>query len=113
MEITHRRTNGICLVTLEGMIALDGLSIVKKHLGSLIEDRTIQAIAINFENVSLIDSKGIGFIVTLYRKLLEQQRKLVLYQMKRNARDIFEMLAMDKMISIYTTEAEALAALKE
>ncbi len=74
-------------------------------------ERPTKAIALNFANLGYMNSSGIGLLVTLMIRTQRQQQSLVAFGLDDHYRQIFELTRLNEAIVLYTTEAEALAAL--
>ncbi|MBI4081189.1 MAG: STAS domain-containing protein [Candidatus Lambdaproteobacteria bacterium] len=113
MAFSHRIEDGICVVSIEGNIALDGVSEAKAYLKPHLENPAIKAMVINFENVNFIDSSGIGLIVSLFKAMQQKDAKFSLCNLKKKNEEIFVITRLNKILDIYPTEADALAALRK
>ena len=113
MKITHRVENHICLFDIEGNIVVEKIGQFKNYLDPFVNNPSFTGIAINFANVGVIDSSGIGVIVSLYKSLKQRQARLVLYQLGPQNRETLEINQLNQFISFYSTEQEARNALME
>ena len=69
-----------------------------------------QAILLNFNGLEYMNSSGIGLLVTLLIRVNRQKQRLLAFGLSDHYRQIFEITRLNEAISIYITEAEALAA---
>lgn len=69
-----------------------------------------RAIILNFTGLEYMNSSGIGLLVTLLIRANRQGHRLLAIGLNEHYRNIFELTRLDEAISIYATEAEALAA---
>ena len=111
MKLEHRKQDSVCILNVEGNIAFEKVGEVKNYVKPLLADDSISAILINFQKVEFIDSSGIGLIVSIFKTLQQRQAKLILSDLSKKNSEIFNMTRLDKIISIYSTEAEALTSL--
>lgn len=111
MKIEHRKQESVCILNIEGNIAFEKVGEVKNYVKPLLSDDSISTILINFENVEFIDSSGIGLLVSVFKTLQQRQAKLILSDLSKKNSEIFNMTRLDKIMSIYPTEDEALASL--
>ncbi|MBF0350665.1 MAG: STAS domain-containing protein [SAR324 cluster bacterium] len=109
MQLNHRVEKNICILSVEGNIALDGVSDVKSYLKPFLDDDSIKGIVINFEGVNFIDSSGIGLIVSVFKNLQQRGAKLTLCKLSQKNQEIFNMTRLDKILSIHETEAQAIS----
>jgi len=71
---------------------------------------TTQAVVLNFDGLDYMNSGGIGLLVTLLIRANRQARRLVAVGLNDHYRQIFGVTRLDEAITIYSSEAEALAA---
>lgn len=111
MRIKHNIDNNICIITIDGNIALEGVGEVKSYVKPFLQDGAVKAILINFERVEFIDSSGIGLIVSIYKTLQQRQAKLLLCHLSKKNNEIFNMTRLDKILSIHPTQEDAISSL--
>ena len=58
-----------------------------------------------------MNSSGIGLLVTLLIRTNRQKQRLIAYGLTEHYQQIFELTRLNEAISIYQSEAEALAAI--
>lgn len=66
-----------------------------------------QAIVFNFQDMTYMNSSGIGLLVTILIRAQRQGQKLRAYGLKEHFRKVFELTRLSEAISIYASEAEA------
>ncbi len=71
-----------------------------------------RAIILNFNDLTFMNSSGIGLLVTLLIRAQRQQQKLMAYGLTEHYQQIFELTRLNEAILIFDNEAEALAAAK-
>lgn len=111
MQLSNRVENNHCIIIVEGNIALDGVSDVKAYVKPFLQDEAISGLVINFGKVDFIDSSGIGLIVSIFKTLQQRQAKLALCELSNKNKEIFNMTRLDKILSLFDTEAEAISSL--
>jgi anti-sigma B factor antagonist len=70
----------------------------------------VRAIILNFNDLEYMNSGGIGLLVTLLIRAQRQKQRLLAYGLTEHYRHIFELTRLNEAISMYDTEADALAA---
>lgn len=73
-------------------------------------DGSTQNIILNFNDLVYMNSSGIGLLVTLLIRAQRQKQSLLAYGLSEHYQQIFELTRLNEAISIYDSEAEALAA---
>jgi len=111
MIFSHRVEDNICLVSIEGNIALDGVNEAKAFLKPHIEDPAIKGIVINFEKVNFIDSSGIGLIVSIFKTMQQKEGKFAITNLSQKNEEIFSITRLNKILDIFPTEGEAISSL--
>lgn len=71
----------------------------------------IKYIVLNFENISLIDSSGIGAMVSILKRTRSREGDTVLANVSQQPMEVFKILNIHKGIKIYGTVEEAVTAL--
>jgi len=112
MICSHRIEDGICVVTIEGNIALDGVNEAKNYLKPHLESSDVSGLVINFEKVNFIDSSGIGLIVSIFKTMQQKNGKFALTNLSKKNEEIFSITRLNKILDIFPSEAEAVGALK-
>ncbi len=113
MKLTHRMEDKICMVTFMGNLALDSIDEVKEYVRPLLEDSKIHGFVFNCEKVNLIDSNGVGFIISTFKTVQSRHLKFIVCHLSKKNIDIFRMLSLDKIMVISPTEEEALSQIRK
>lgn len=66
-------------------------------------------ILLNFSGLATMNSSGIGLLVTLLIRANRSRQKLLACGLSQHYRDIFRLMRLDEAITLFATEAEALA----
>ena len=111
MDFSHRIENQVCIVNIEGNIALDGVTEAKEYLKPLLEDIEVRGLLINFEKVNFIDSSGIGLIVSLFKTLQQRDAKFGLANLSKKNEEIFTITRLNKILEIYDSEKAGVSAM--
>lgn len=69
-----------------------------------------RAIILNFDDLTFMNSSGIGLLVTLLIRAQRQQQKLMAYGLSEHYQQIFELTRLNEAIAIFDNEAEAVGA---
>lgn len=111
MIFSNRIENNICVISVEGNIALDGVNEAKTYLKPHMENQDIRGILINFEKVNFIDSSGIGLIVSVFKAMQQREGKFGLSNLSKKNEEIFTITRLNKILDIYSSESDALSAM--
>jgi anti-sigma B factor antagonist len=70
----------------------------------------VRAVLLDFSGLEYMNSGGIGLLVTLLVRANRLKQRLLACGLSEHYRQILELTRLDEAISIYSDEAEALAA---
>jgi anti-sigma B factor antagonist len=107
MELKSRKHPNAVILSLSGRFD----SSESARMTAWVEDQTAANIIINLAEVNFVDSSALAVMVKAMKRCRSQKGDLILCQMQQMVRVIFELTRLDKAISIYETEAEAIKAL--
>ncbi len=80
-------------------ITLDNAYEVKEELLNALKE-TNDGLIINFRDISIIDSTGLGILVSLFKRVKEQNKKLELINLNNNIRSIMKITMLDTVFCI-------------
>ncbi len=112
MELSHRVEENIYLILMRGNLVEGEASDILTYAKSAFEDDEIKGMVMNFQEIVRFDSSGIGVIVSVFKRLQQLQKKLVLCQLNQKLTEQLTRIRLNKLISIYSTESEALASFR-
>ncbi len=104
-----RREGDATVVSLQGEIDMHHTPGVQRALSQAYEDKPSRLV-VNLEEVTYMDSSGIGTLVETLRKVKGYRGKLVLCGLTERVHSVFEITKLDQFFTIVGTEAEALSA---
>ena len=108
MEITHRLEGSICIVSLEGSLALGGTSKTKSYVMQLLETNKFKGVILNMDRVNLIDSSGMSLLIAIYKRLTENQCQFLMCHVSSKIEKIFKVTGLDGVLKFSPTEADSL-----
>ena len=112
MEITERSADGVVILDLSGRFILsDGEELFRKKVDELIERGQLQLL-VNFQDITYLDSAGIGSLVWKYVTIRKLGGRLKLVHLKVRS---FRVLATTRLLAVlenFESEQEALDSFK-
>jgi anti-sigma B factor antagonist len=78
-----------------------------------VSEGAAKAVLFNFEEMTYMNSSGIGLLVTILIRAQRKGEKLMAYGLKPHFRKVFELTRLSEAITIYEDEDAALAATGE
>ena len=109
MKVVHRIENQTAILSLYGNFAANGVGTVKNLLDQLLTGDQIKTVLLNLEDITVLDSDGIGLLVRTHKALLQRGSGLVLCEVSPKYMDILSISGITKVLRIYETEREALS----
>jgi len=108
--MADRETNGTSVVTLEGRIVLgeESKSLREKLKGLIAEGK--KQIVLNLDNVTYIDSTGLGTLVASQVSANTQGASLKLCNLGRKFQELLQLTKLVTVFEVCNTEAAAVAS---
>lgn len=95
------------LIRLKGELDQASSEGLKIRVSEIVNKYFIKHIILNFEELSFMDSSGIGFIIGRYSQLKQRQGKIVICAMNQIIERIFLLSGLKKICMIASNEDEA------
>jgi anti-anti-sigma factor len=67
-------------------------------------DANVKTVLINLENVSFIDSYGLGILISIHTRLKLADRKLCLCSLNDQAKGLLDIADLDKTFEVYENQ---------
>ena len=111
MRLKEIVDDGIDVFLLEGEIDLHYAPVLRTLLQNKVQTRC-RALVIDLTGVTFIDSSGLAAIIEYFRDSGDCEGVLCLAGLNDTLETVFEIVRLDKVIPIFETRADAVAALK-
>ncbi|MBE6425845.1 MAG: STAS domain-containing protein [Planctomycetaceae bacterium] len=110
-HISINVVNDICVVHLLDNRIVDDMNIYElgTELFALVEQNGYEKILLNFSNVGFLSSAALGKLIMLYKKVAVRSGVLKLCNITPDIRELFTMMNLDRIFTICSNEADALA----
>jgi anti-sigma B factor antagonist len=110
MTITERRVGDVTILDMKGRLVLDeGDAPFRAQLTRLIDAARLKTV-INLQDVTYMDSCGVGALVEKYVSIRRQGGDVKLLNLTPRSRHVLEIAGLLNVFEAYTTEAAALAS---
>lgn len=104
-----RREGDTIVVALQGEIDMHHTPAVHSALADAYRKKPARLV-VNLENVTYMDSSGIGALVEALRKVKAYNGKLVLCGLNERVHSVFEITRLDQFFTVVPSEQEAMSA---
>jgi len=108
LDIQASRDGDVCVVTLEGEVDVYTASQLKEVLVNTIEGGCANVV-VDLDQVSFIDSSGLGVLVGALRRAKERAGSVRLVCARENILKIFRITGLDKVFPVFASVGEASA----
>ena len=110
LKTTNREVDGVAIVALDGRIILgDESNTLREKVKSLIAEGK-KKIVLNMDNVTFIDSAGLGTLVAAHHSAKSQGASLRLCHLGSKFQEVLQITKLLTVFDVYKTEAEAVAS---
>ena len=108
MKINPRDVGDVTILDLEGKILIgDPIGILRESIDRLVERGKVQVL-LNFADVPMIDSSGLGEIVRSYTTITKRGGKIKIFNLTNRVKDLLIITKLVTVFEIYDNEQEAL-----
>ena len=110
LQISQRQNRELLLLTLEGQ--LDALTADELlAIANSIKSSEVKFVVFDLENVALVDSSGIGAMVSILKYTRSQEGDTVIANLINQPKEVFKILNLNKAFKIYDSADAAIEAL--
>ncbi len=106
MDIQSRDFQRFHIIDISGKIDRLKDSIVLKSYVNTLLDRNIHFVAMNLSKVTYLDSGALNVLIYCHNTLRKKNGSLVLIEPNEYVRDVLDVVGLNKLVRIYSTEEE-------
>ena len=108
LEVTNHDVDRVTVIALDGRVVFGHeVSALRDKVKTLI-DAGKKNLVLNINNVTFIDSAGLGVLVTVHNSANTHGGALRLCQVAPKFKEMLRMTKMDTVFRVFNTEAEAI-----
>ncbi len=110
-----RRADGVSIVEFADRKILEELSIqeIGDELDQVVSSEPGIKLLLNFKNVDHLSSAALGMLITLNKKVKEQNGSLKLSDINRNIFEVFKITRLNRVFDIHDTSDHALTGFSQ
>jgi len=106
MDIGGKDLNNFHIIELVGKIdRLKDSIVLKSYVNSLLEKEQVH-IAMNLSKVTYLDSGALNVLIYTHNTVKKKNGALALIDPNEYVKDVLEVVGLDKLVTIYSTEKE-------
>lgn len=110
MAFQVRKSGDVMVIDIEGQLIVGNRQELKQKILDALGTGE-RKFVVNFSDTSYIDSSGLGVLVSLSKKIREQEGVLRLASLNEDLRTLFELTKLDTLFEIADSREEALEGL--
>ncbi|MEI5907121.1 anti-sigma F factor antagonist [Bacillus spongiae] len=103
--------SNILLIRLSGELDHHTAATLREQATNLIEEHRITHIVLNLENLTFMDSSGLGVILGRYKQIKQQNGEMVVCAISPSVKRLFDLSGLFKIIRMEPSEENALQRL--
>ncbi len=111
LNIKLEKKQAVLLVRLEGELDHHTAEILRGKIESRLEENHVKHIILNLENLSFMDSSGIGVILGRYKQIKARNGEMIVCSISPPVKRLFDMSGLFKIIRLEKDERNALQTL--
>lgn len=108
MEIVQNKKNDVIILSLKGRFSPAATGQVEEKVNEVI-NLGEKKLAIDFTELEYINSMGLRIILGATKKMRKLEGNIVLFALKDHIKEVFEMTGFSSIMTITSTEEEALS----
>jgi anti-sigma B factor antagonist len=110
LKMTNREVDGVSVVALDGRIVLgEESNALREKVKSMIAEGK-KKIVLNMDNITFIDSAGLGTLVAAHHSVKSQGASMRLCHLGSKFQEVLQITKLLTVFDVYNTEAEAVAS---
>ena len=110
MKVATRQVDGVTILDLSGRITLGEGSVTLRDAVHDVLAKGSKKILLNLENISYIDSSGIGELVSAFTSVRNQGGELKLLNLTKKVHDLLQITKLYTVFDVKDDEATAIGA---
>ncbi len=113
LKMTNREVNGVAVVAMEGRIVLGEESNALREAVKSLLAKNQKKIVLNMDNVTYIDSAGLGTLVATHHSAKAQNAALRLSNLGSKFQEILQVTKLLTVFEVFPSEAEAVRSFSQ
>jgi len=105
--ISDGASPNVKVVALMGEMDESSIEGLKQNLDPILNDTNIKSLILDLSKLKFINSKGIGYLVSIHTHLSKDQRVLILTGANEEVMDVITLVGLTTIIKYFNTVEEA------
>lgn len=113
MNVRFESRGDLVLCHLDGELDINTAPVVKKTFDAKVVGKKAGKVAVNFKDVTYVDSSGLATLVEILKNMRQYGGKLKLCSLAPKIKSLFEITKLDGLFEILPDEGEAIVAFEK
>jgi anti-sigma B factor antagonist len=110
LKMTNREVDGVAVVALDGRIVLGEESNALREKVKALMAEGKKKVVLNMDNITFIDSAGLGTLVAAHHSVKMQGASLRLCHLGSKFKEVLQITKLLTVFDVYNSEAEAVSS---
>jgi len=88
------------IVRISGKVTFEHCPVLQNRFDSILAEKDVREVVVDFKDVPFIDSSGIGEVLHLFKRMREVDGEVVLMNPNKKLHDLFLMYRFDRFMRI-------------
>lgn len=112
LKMTSREVDGVTVIAMDGRIVLgEESNALRENLKAVVAEGK-KKVVLNMDNITFIDSAGLGTLVAAHHSAKNQGASLRLCHLGTKFQEVLQITKLMTIFEVYNTEPEAIASFK-
>ncbi len=112
LKMTAREVDGVTVIAMDGRIVLgEESNALRENLKTVVTEGK-KKVVLNMDNITFIDSAGLGTLVAAHHSAKNQGASLRLCHLGTKFQEVLQITKLMTIFEVYNTEPEAIASFK-
>ncbi|MFQ5431410.1 MAG: STAS domain-containing protein [Nitrospinota bacterium] len=111
MKCETRKVDGVTLFDITGDIVFNNLNELREVIKAEMNEPETDKVLISLSDVGMIDSAGVGFIVSVYKTVLSRKGSFALVQPNDAVKNVLQTVGLTRLFKVFDNEEEAVKSI--
>jgi len=112
MNCSTKVVENVTIFSIDGNIVFNNLVEIREKIKAELDKAETENYMVNLSGVGIIDSAGVGFIVSVYKTVLSKKGNFSLVGPNDAVKNVLETVGLTRLFKVYGEEAEGIASFK-
>ena len=109
VEVAEGKASNIKVLHIKGELDEVSIEELKKHVDPILTETGVTHMIFDFTNLEFINSKGIGYLVSVHTHLTKDGRNMAIAAASEPVMDVLSLVGLNNIIPYHATLEEALS----